>query len=66
MNLENFIKRVEIFTGLQEQQSKLFPVEKVLKDIFKMDDEEIKDNFEAIEKERSNKLYAKFYETQDE
>jgi hypothetical protein len=66
MNLDNFIKRVEIFTGLQEQQGKLFPVEKVLKDIFKMDDEEIKDNFEAIEKERSNKLYAKFYETQDE
>ena len=66
MNLDNFIKRVEIFTGLQEQQGKLFPVEKVLKDLFKMDDEEIKDNFEAIEKERSNKLYAKFYETQDE
>ena len=66
MNLDNFIKRVEIFTGLQEQQGKLFPVEKILKDIFKMDDEEIKDNFEAIEKERSNKLYAKFYETQDE
>lgn len=66
MNLDNFIKRVEIFTGLQEHQGKLFPVEKVLKDLFKMDDEEIKDNFEAIEKERSNKLYAKFYETQDE
>lgn len=65
MNLDNFIKRVEIFTGLQEQQGKLFPVEKVLKDLFKMDDEEIKDNFEAIEKERSNKLYAKFYETDD-
>ena len=65
MNLENFIKRVEIFSGLQEQQGKLFPVEKILKDVFKMGDEEIKDNFLAIQKEEKNPLYAKFYTSEE-
>jgi hypothetical protein len=65
MNLENFIKRVDIFNNLSEHQGKLFPVEKILKDIFKMDDEEIKNNFNAIEKEKKNPLYKKFYETDD-
>ena len=65
MNLENFVKRVEIFSGLQEQQGKLFPVEKILKDVFKMGDEEIKDNFLAIQKEEKNPLYAKFYTTEE-
>lgn len=65
MNLENFIKRVDIFNNLSEHQGKLFPVEKILKDIFKMDDDEIKNNFNAIEKEKKNPLYKKFYETEE-
>jgi hypothetical protein len=47
MQVETFIKKVEIFDNLQEQQGKLFPVQKVLKDIFRMDDDEIKENFKA-------------------
>lgn len=66
MNLENFIKRVEIFGNLQEYNGKLFPVQKILKDIFRMDDDEIDENFKAIEKEERDKKYAKFYTKEEE
>lgn len=66
MNLENFIKKVEIFGNLQEYNGKLFPVEKILKDIFRMDDDEIKENFKAIETEQKNPLFSKFYVSEDE
>ena len=66
MHIETFIKKVEIFDNLQEQQGKLFPVQKVLKDIFRMDDEEIKENFKAIEDEKKNPMYAAFYQTPEE
>lgn len=66
MQLENLIKRVEIFAGLQEQQGKIFPVEKTLKEVFRMSDDEIDENFKAIEKEKSDSRYSKFYQTYDE
>ena len=66
MQLENLIKRVEIFAGLQEQQGKIFPVEKTLKEVFRMSDEEIDENFKAIEKEKNDSRYSKFYQTDDE
>ncbi len=65
MHLENFIKKVEIFSNLSEIQGKLFPVQHILRDIFKMDDEEIKNNFNEIEKEKIDPLYKKFYETEE-
>ncbi len=66
MNLENFIKRVQIFGELQEYNGKLFPVNKILKDIFRMDDDEIDENFKEIEKEKSDKKYARFYVTEED
>lgn len=66
MNLENFIKRVEIFGSLQEYNGKLFPVQKILKDIFRMDDDEIDENFKAIQKEEQDKKYSKFYVKEEE
>ena len=66
MNLENFIKRVEIFGSLQEYNGKLFPVQKILKDIFRMDDDEIDENFKAIQKEEQDKKYSKFYIKEEE
>lgn len=66
MHIETFIKKVEVFTNLQEQSGKLFPVQKVLKDIFRMDDEEIEENFKAIEEEKNNPMYAAFYPTEEE
>ena len=65
MNLENFIKKVEIFNGLSEVKGKLFPIEKILKDIFKMDDDEIKENFKQIDKEKNDKYYKLFYEMEE-
>jgi hypothetical protein len=66
MNLENFIKRVQIFGELQEYNGKLFPVNKILKDIFRMDDDEIDENFKAITAEENDKKYAKFYSSEEE
>lgn len=66
MNLENFIKKVEIFGNLQEYNGKLFPVKKILKDIFRMDEDEIKENFKAISEEQKDPNYSKFYTTEDE
>ena len=66
MNLENFIKRVEIFGNLQEYNGKLFPIQKILKDIFRMDDDEIDENFKAIQKEEQDKKYSKFYASEEE
>ena len=66
MNLENFIKRVEIFGNLQEYNGKLFPIQKILKDIFRMDDDEIDENFKAIQKEEKDLKYAKFYASEEE
>ena len=66
MQVETFIKKVEIFDNLQEQQGKLFPVQKVLKDIFRMDDDEIKENFKAIEDEKKDPMYSAFYQTLEE
>ena len=66
MQMETFLKKVEIFTNLQEQSGKLFPVQKVLKDIFRMDDEEIEENFKAIEEERVNPLYHNFYSSNED
>jgi len=66
MNLENFIKRVEIFGNLQEYNGKLFPIKKILQDIFRMSDEEIEENFKAIEEEKKDELFANFYATSEE
>ena len=66
MNLENFIKRVQIFGELQEYNGKLFPVNKILKDIFRMDDDEIAENFKAIIAEEKDPKYAKFYSSEEE
>lgn len=66
MHLENFMKRVEIFGNLQEYNGKLFPVQKTLKDIFRMDEDEIKENFKAIESEKKDPQYAAFYATEEE
>ncbi len=66
MHLENFMKRVEIFGNLQEYNGKLFSVQKTLKDIFRMDEDEIKENFKAIESEKKDPQYAAFYATEEE
>ena len=66
MKLDNFMNKLEIYATAAEYQGKLFPVEKILKDVFRMDDEEIEDNFKRIQTEEKNELYAKFYQGGEE
>lgn len=66
MNLDNFMSKLEIYATAAEYQGKLFPVEKILKDIFKMDDEEIDENFTMIAKEKTDENYASFYQSDEE
>lgn len=66
MKLENFTRQIEIYAATQEYQGKLFPVNKILKDVFRFSDEEIEENFKEIQKEEKDPLYSKFYANDDE
>jgi hypothetical protein len=61
MKLDNFMSKLEIYTTASEHQGKLFSVNKILTDIFKMTQDEIIKEFEEIKKEEKNPLFNKFY-----
>jgi hypothetical protein len=65
MNLDNFMAKIDIYSTVSEYQGKLFPIEKILKDVFKMSDEEIKENFKQIQKEEKDPIFANFYNEDD-
>lgn len=65
MKLDNFTAKIDIYATAQEYQGKLFPVQKILKDIFKMTDEDIEENFKTIQEEEKNPLFGKFYSEED-
>jgi len=65
MNLDNFMSKLDIYSSAAEQQGKLFSVDTILKQIFKLSDEEITEEFKKIAKEEKNPLYAKFYTSED-
>ena len=66
MNLDNFMRRLDIYTTAQEYAGKLFPVDKILKDVFKMSDEDIEENFKQIADEEKDPKYKKFYTIEGE
>lgn len=66
MELDTFVKKIDIYAQTQEYHGKLFSVETTLKRIFKFSDEEIADELEKIQKEQKNKLYANFYAKDEE
>ena len=66
LKIAQFQRKLDIYANVQEYNGKLFPIEKVLKDVFKFSDEEIEENFSMIEKEKTNPMYAAFYKTEDE
>jgi len=66
MKLNLFSSKLEIYATLAEYAGKLFPVAKILKDVFGFNDEEIKENFDEIEKESKNKMFASFYQKEDD
>lgn len=66
MKINLFSSKLEIYATLAEYAGKLFPVAKILKDVFGFNDEEIKENFDAIEKESKEKIFANFYKKEDD
>ena len=66
MKLDNFMSKLEIYSTAQEYQGKLFSVEKILKDVFRVSDDEIEDEFKKIQQEEKDPKYAKFYAAEDE
>lgn len=66
MKMENFMSKLDIYSTAQEYQGKLFSVETILKDVFRMSDEDIEEEFKKIQEEEKNPLYAKFYQSDDE
>ncbi|MCK5537182.1 MAG: portal protein, partial [Bacteroidales bacterium] len=66
MNLDNFMRRLDIYTTAQEYAGKLFPVDKILKDVFKMSDEDIEENFKTIAEEEKDPKFKKFYSVEGE
>ena len=66
MNLNIFTKKLDIYATAQDYAGKLFPIEKILKDVFKFTDEDIKENFELIAKEEKDPNYKKFYQTDED
>lgn len=61
MNLNNLMSKLDIYATASEHATKIFPVEKILKDIFKYSTEEVEELLKDIDKESKNPLYAKFY-----
>ncbi len=66
MKLDNFMAKIDIFSNTEEISGKVFSVERLLKEVFKFNDDEIKENLTEIQKEEKNPLYAKFYATEDD
>jgi len=66
MKLAQFQQKLDIYSNVQDYSGKLFPVQKVLKEVFNFTDEEILDNFKQIAKEKKNKMFEDFYKTEDD
>jgi hypothetical protein len=61
MKLANFNNKLDIYATVSEYAGKLFPVETILKDVFKFTDEEIDQNFAKIKEEEKDPRFSKFY-----
>ena len=49
------------FSQARDFAGVIFPVNTLFKEIFRMDDDEIKQNLQMIQKEKQNPLYKHFY-----
>jgi len=66
MDLDNFMSKMDIFSQTQDHMGKTFTVRKILKTIFKLSDEEIEEELKAIQKEEKDKLFAKYYVSEED
>lgn len=62
MKLANFEKRLNIYSSARDYSGTLFSVEYLYKNIFKFDDDEIKEMMTEIQKEKKNPLFKHLYE----
>lgn len=65
MKLDNFMKRVEIYTNTKEYIGKLYSASGLVKEVFGKSDEEIIDALKDISVEEKKPLFKKFYTNQD-
>lgn len=65
MKLDNFMKRVEIYTNTQEQIGKLYSASELIKSVFGKTDEDILNTMKEIKKEEANPAFKKFYANPD-
>jgi len=65
LKLANFTSKLDVYSNVQDYAGKLFPIETVLKTIFRWTDEEIEENFDKIQKESKMSKYAEFYKKED-
>jgi len=65
MKLANFTSKLDIYATVQEYQGKLFSIETILKDVFRMSESDIKEEFKKIKDEEKDPLYSKFYASED-
>ena len=62
MKLANFEKRLNIYSSARDYSGTLFSVEYLYRNIFKFDDDEIKEMMTEIQKEKKNPLFKHLYE----
>lgn len=65
MKLDTFNQRIEFYHGLTEDRGNLLSIRKIMKDVFKLNDDEIKDQLMEIDKESRNPLFRRFYTNPD-
>lgn len=66
MKLDNLVSKINIYAEIQEYQGKLFSANTILKEVFRMSDEEMEEEFKKIQEEENNPLYKRFYSNEEE
>lgn len=64
LKLNNFNKRIEVYSSARDYSGSLFPVSYLYTEIFKMSEDEIKDLMIQIQKEKKNPLFKHLYDEQ--
>lgn len=65
MQLDGFMQKLDIYSTAKEYAGTLYSYEKLMKDIFKMSDEEIKEELQKIQKEEKDTNFKNFYSDDD-
>jgi len=66
MERETMSDNLNLFNDVEDLIGKYFSYEYIYKKVLKLSDEEIKEMAESLEKEKTSKLYSRFYKTDDD